>query len=168
MKGKSLLLLVLSLLLVLGLGGGIGGLWAKGPEAPGEAPLLALVGSAINYQGRLTDKNTGNPLSGTYDMVFQLWDAATGGTQVGSDISVPPVEVTNGLFNVRIPVTQSWFNGRPLWLRVKVGADDWMTDRQEILPVPYALSLRPGAYIVDEDVVHTTFSVSNGSPAAFG
>lgn len=45
MKGKSLPLITLSLLLVLGLGGGIGGLWeearAEEPQAPGQAPLLA-------------------------------------------------------------------------------------------------------------------------------
>ncbi len=105
--------------------------------------------SEINYQGRLTDSGS-NPLNGTYDMQFQLWNAETGGSQVGTDITVSNVSVDNGLFNVKIPVTHSWFNGQALWLRVKVGTDDWMTPRQEILPAPYALSLRPGARILGD------------------
>jgi hypothetical protein len=59
---------------------------------------------------------------------------------------VPAVEVENGLFNIDPSVRQSYFDGRELWIEVQVG-NETLTPRQEILPVPYALSLRPGAVI---------------------
>lgn len=133
----------------------------QGPDVEGETITAAFVDEAINYQGRLTDSG-GSPLDGSYDFTFQLWDGpdTTTDSQVGSDISVTGVTVTDGLFNVKIPVTQADLHGRALWLRVKVGTDDWMTPLQEILPVPYALSLRPGADIRD-DANRTTLYVRN-------
>nr|QNT35466.1 hypothetical protein EKMJPAOO_00016 [uncultured Methanosarcinales archaeon] len=103
------------------------------------------VTSAINYQGRLAD-STGGPLSGTYTMTFRLYEAATGGTALDTDIQ--DVVVTDGLFNTKIDFDQSYFDGRALWLGVKVGADSEMTPRQEFRSVPYALSLVPGAKIM--------------------
>jgi hypothetical protein len=52
------------------------------------------------------------------------------------------------LFNKELNFDQSYFDGRALWLGVKVGADPEMTPRQEFRPVPYALSLVPGAKII--------------------
>jgi len=66
---------------------------------------------------------------------------------VGSDIAKPGVQVTDGLFSVELDVTHSHFNGQGLWLEVEVGGV--AIGCQEILPVPYALSLRPGAVITD-------------------
>jgi len=140
---------------------GAGGPLPPEPESAGEGEATVMgelaasgvVSPAINYQGRLTDPD-GNPLDGTYDMEFQLWDAESGGNQVGSTITVNNVDVDKGLFNTRLEVDADDFNGQELWLRVRArehgGAwDDWMTPRQQILPVPYALSLRPGAVISD-------------------
>ena len=45
------------------------------------------------------------------------------------------------------PLNATMFNGQQLWLGVKVGADPEATPRQELLAVPYALSLAPGAII---------------------
>ncbi|MFQ6102257.1 MAG: hypothetical protein ACE5OS_13640, partial [Anaerolineae bacterium] len=53
--------------------------------APLSAGLTGTVASKISYQGRLTDAG-GNPLDGSYNLVFQLWDDATAGSQVGGDI----------------------------------------------------------------------------------
>jgi hypothetical protein len=132
---------------------------AQGAIAGGEAGTVdalsasEVVSSAISYQGRLTD-NGGNPLDGTYDMEFQFWDDESAGNQVGGTIARSNVDVDEGLFNVRLEVDAADFNGQELWLRVRVREhggtwDDWMTPRQEIQPVPYALSLRPGAVISD-------------------
>jgi len=103
------------------------------------------VTSAINYQGRLAD-SSGSPLSGTYTMTFRLYEAATGGTALATDIQ--DVVVTGGLFNTELYFDQSYFDGRALWLGVKVGSDSEMTPRQEFGPVPYALSLVPGTKII--------------------
>jgi len=47
--------------------------------APGEAAPL---GTAFTYQGRLTE--SGSTATGTYDLQFNLLDAATGGNPVGT------------------------------------------------------------------------------------
>jgi hypothetical protein len=119
-----------------------GGVVAGDPTGSGDPP----VESKINYQGQLTD-NGGNPLDGTYNMQFLFYDSAAGGSQVGSTISENDVGVTNGLFNVKLDVNQSDFNGQGLWLEVMVEGET-LSPRQEILPVPYALSLKPGARIL--------------------
>ncbi len=154
--------LVALLVLLWATGGVVAGPPAEGPG--GEVNIAGTVASKISYQGRLTDP-AGNPLDGTYTMQFQLYDAQSGGTMLW-DSGAQSVQVTNGLFNVELDVDPANFNGQELWLAVKVGTE-WLSPRQQILPVPYALSLRPGAWIKDEDVGHATLSVQNGSPGGF-
>ena len=102
------------------------------------------VTSEINYQGRLAD-SSGSPLTGTYTMTFRLYNVSTKGMALATDKH--DVEVTDGLFNTGIDFGTSDFDGGELWLGVAVGADSEMTPRQELRPVPYALSLVPGAVI---------------------
>ena len=59
-------------------------------------------GTGFTYQGQL--KEAGVPVSGTCDFEFTLWDAWSGGAQVGPTLlfdgyggNPPPVEVVNGL-----------------------------------------------------------------------
>jgi hypothetical protein len=111
----------------------------------GGLEAASAVTSSINYQGRLTDSG-GNPLSGTYTMSFKLYETSTGGTALRTDTQ--SVTVTDGLFSTPINLGTSSFDGRALWLGIKVGSDPEMTPRQELRPVPYALSLRPGAGII--------------------
>jgi hypothetical protein len=156
MKPNNILLILATLLLALALSV----VALAEPPAPSTADvtLAGTVASKISYQGRLTDAS-GNPLTGTYNLVFQLWDAVTGGNQVGGDIVKNNVSVNNGLFTVYLDVPQSAFNGQALWLRIQVGGQ-WLSPRQELLPVPYALSLRPGAQ-VEGDSSEKAFSVTN-------
>jgi len=81
-------------------------------------------------------------------MTFRLYSDATCSTQVGGNIVESDVPVTDGLFSVEVAVTHSDFNGQGLWLEVEVGGTQ--IGCQEILPVPYALSLRPGAQVTGE------------------
>ncbi len=114
--------------------------------------LCAMVGivtaSTVNpsftYQGVLTDGG-GNPLEGTYSLTLSLYDVASGGSALGTDTK--SVVCTNGQFTITVAFNPSFFDGRALWLGIRVGADPEMTPRQEILPVPYASTLRPGAVI---------------------
>jgi hypothetical protein len=109
----------------------------------------AVVTNSITYQGKLTNA-AGSPLTGTYSVTFKLYDASTGGTTLSTDTH--SVTATNGLFTTTIAVNSAVINGRSLWLGIKVGSDAEMTPRQEIRPVPYALSLRPDAWITGTDV----------------
>ena len=133
----------------------------EGPGGEGGVGIAATVAESISYQGRLTDPNTGDPLDGTYIMRFQLYDAETGGTMLW-DSGPQSVDVEDGLFNVELDVDQDDFDGQELWLRIRVGGE-WLTPRREILPVPYALSLRPGANIEGSSSASVLYVKNNGA-----
>ena len=93
---------------------------------------LAAIPSVINYQGKLTDASD-NPLTGSYNFVFKIYDVSTGGTALWSETQ-NNVVVTNGAFNTMLgSVTainlafdnQYWFevtvNGEVLTPRVQIG-----------------------------------------------
>jgi hypothetical protein len=150
----------------------VGTTLAQGPEGgdalEGDVSLAATVASKINYQGRLTDPG-GIPLTGTFPMRFQVYDNSTGGALLW-DSGVTNVDVEGGLFNVQLSVNQADFNGQALWLRVYVNGE-WLTPRQELAAVPYALSLRPGTR-VSGDVASPSAVINavqpNVSSNAFG
>nr|MBP9843175.1 hypothetical protein [Candidatus Paceibacterota bacterium] len=101
----------------------------------------------LNYQGKLTD-NTGLTVAdGTYDMVFNLYTAPTGGVAVWTETRSGGnvVTVTNGLFSVMLGSVSSLsavnFN-QPLYLGVTIEADAEMTPRKAIGSVPSALEAK--------------------------
>jgi len=114
---------------------------AQAPEpASGDAPE-APVGNGFTYQGYLADG--GNPASGAYDFRFTLFNAPSGGSQVGSILSLNGVAVTEGLFTTPLDFG-SVFDGTRMWLEVAVrpagGAGHTVLGpRQEIMAAPYAL-----------------------------
>ena len=148
------------LLLVVGLAGA----FAQAPAAQSAQSLNAadVVSAGINYQGQLTDPG-GAPLDGTYKMRFIVYDAKQGGTVVWNS-SNQDVQVQNGLFNVKLAVDQADFDGQALWLSIIVEGET-LSPRQEILPAPYALSLRPGADIVGESIGPSDAVVAGYAPA---
>jgi hypothetical protein len=129
----------------------------------GDSLAASPVTSGFNYQGRLTD-SSGNPLNGTYDITFRLYDAASGGTALAEVLH--SVIVHNGLFATTITFDPTYFDGRALWLGIQVGYDPEMTPRQALRAVPYALSLRPGAVIegslFDEPILWARTPAENG------
>jgi hypothetical protein len=112
----------------------------------GHSTTVEPLGSVFTYQGRLLQR--GNPLSGTCDLMFSLWDSATGGTQVGSTQTKTGVNVSNGLFTVLLNFGAVAFGGDARWLEVSVrspaGSGDYTTlsPRQAVTAVPYALYAR--------------------------
>src|SRR6266700_272153 len=54
----------------------------------------------FTYQGSL--KDSGNPANATYDIEFLVFDAATGGSQIGATITKNAVTITNGIFAVKL------------------------------------------------------------------
>ncbi len=108
----------------------------SGPEgALAAAPLAAPLGTGITYQGFL--KQNGVPGNGTFGMQFQLFDAMTGGTQIGPTLSLS-VPVTNGQFTVALDFGASAFNGEARWLAITVQGTP-LSPRQEVRAAPYAL-----------------------------
>ncbi len=145
MKRQRILMLsvvlVLGLLLLLAVGISL----AQEPgQTDGEVSAAEITPGAISIQGRLTDAS-GNPLNGTYDVTFRLYEQSSGGTPLCSDTN--SVQVADGLFSTYIDHCYDDLRGQKVWLGIEVGSDGEMTPRQVIYSVPYALSLRPGAVI---------------------
>jgi hypothetical protein len=145
MNMKTLLFVAISiviLLLAVGVAGAVSDFSTSTPLAG-----AAEVSSGISYQGRLTDPE-GVPLNGKYTLRFVVYDASVAGASLW-DSGDLDIDVENGLFNVKLGVNQAAFNGQALWLSLIVDGQT-LSPRQEILPAPYALSLRPGADVVGE------------------
>ena len=102
----------------------------------------APLGTAFTYQGRLTDGS--GPANGTYDFEFRLYDAQSGGAQVGSILTQNDIPVTQGLFTVVLDFGTGRFIGDALWLEIGVrpgnsGGFTPLTPRQALTSMPYAL-----------------------------
>ncbi len=112
----------------------------------GKAAAEPPVGK-IPYQGRLTDTNE-NPLSGTYNLTFNICDSAAGDctaapgqlwTETQAGVSVDRGIVTVNLGDVT-PIPGSIFASAATYLEIQVGADPAMTPRTRLLPSPYAFN----------------------------
>jgi hypothetical protein len=156
MKKQGMLIVVLVLGLILGIAAGEP---AQGQEIKPqeEEAVTAPVDSKIAYQGVL--KENGQPVTGSRQIVFRLYADATCMAQVGSPMTYT-VPITRGLFSVELSVDPTSFDGQGLWLETEVNS--LSVACQEILPVPYALSLRPGAVI--SGTAYQTFRVNSYAP----
>src|SRR5262245_25442929 len=73
--------------------------------------------TAFTYQGRL---NVGGvPVTGSYDLSFAVFNAATNGAQQGPMRTNSPTGVTNGLFTVVLDFGNQ-FPGDDRWLEIGV------------------------------------------------
>jgi hypothetical protein len=117
-------------------------------------------GTAFTYQGRLSDGAL--VANGSYDLKFTLFDASTGGSQVGTDLTNSATAITNGMFNVALNFGAGIFTGSNYWLSISVrtngtGAFTALSPLEPILPVPYAI------YASNSAVAATADSVALGS-----
>jgi hypothetical protein len=82
------------------------------------------VPTTVSFQGYLSDKTTGDPLNGNFDMRFSLFDANSGGTELWFD-DYSAVPVSKGLYTVILgdkkPISLA-FN-QPYYLQMKVGLE---------------------------------------------
>ena len=101
--------------------------------------VMAEVPQMINYQGRLSD-DQGEPLTGTYDVTFTIYDAATGGSDYWADTYT--VNAANGLFNVLLgstnPIPTDVFDSPDRYLGIKIGDDPEIVPRVRLVSAPYA------------------------------
>jgi hypothetical protein len=150
MQGKSLTVLLAILFLTLLAAGMVIAQASdseEGVESPSPQEALSLsdrVSARISYQGVL--KENGDPVAGTRTMTFTLYSNAVC-TDTVRQIGAGPVSISDGLFTTELDVTAADFDGQGLWLGIDVGGTAIAC--REILPVPYALGLRPGAVISD-------------------
>jgi hypothetical protein len=121
------------------------------------------IGTAFTYQGRLTDSDA--PANGSYDLEFELFDASSGGIQIGDGILVGAVVVSDGLFTVSLDFGSAAFTGEERWLEIGVrpggsaGPFTTLSPRQPVRPVPNALHSASSG--------HVAWSGVTGKPSGF-
>jgi Chaperone of endosialidase len=119
----------------------------SGPQESLLAVLLTLLlsasalagdgGDAFTYQGQL--QQSGAAATGPLDLVFRLYNAAEGGTQIGPALSAPDFTDFDdaGRFTVELAFGPTVFPGAARWLEITVEGVT-LSPRQRINPVPYA------------------------------
>ncbi|HKP53635.1 MAG TPA: hypothetical protein VJ183_13410 [Chloroflexia bacterium] len=132
-------------------------------SAEPNSPLVP-VGSGFTYQGHLLDN--GNPANGQYDFVFTLFDALSGGNQVGT-VTLTSQTVSDGLYTATLDFGAGTFQGEARWLQIsvrRVGAPSYTTlsPRVALTATPYALSLQPGA-VISGTTPYITLNVFNNT-----
>ncbi len=115
--------------------------------------LAGCMGPQFTYQGVLTDAS-GNPVSGTVNITYRIFNAVTGGTALHSesesvtladgrfDSVVGPTGVAGGLSPKDL--------AQPLWIELQIGngtITETLTPRQRLYGAPYAFTLMPGTVI---------------------
>jgi hypothetical protein len=103
---------------------------------------VAAQGTAFTYQGQL--RTSAGPANGTYDLTFALWNASSGGSQVGTTVTASGTIVSNGLFTVTLDFG-GVFTGPATWLQLGVRTNGAvlfspLTPRQELTPTPYSIT----------------------------
>jgi hypothetical protein len=99
--------------------------------------------TSFTYQGRLTDGS--NPANGSYDLQFRLFDALSGGNQIGATLVLNGTAVTAGIFNATLDFGANAFPGANRWLEIGVrpgnsgSAFTLLTPLQPITSMPYAI-----------------------------
>jgi hypothetical protein len=111
--------------------------------------------TAFTYQGRLNV--SGNPANGRYDLIFQVFDAASAGNSIGGSQTTNGVPVTNGLFAVTLNFGSMPFTGPARWLQIQVstngaGAYSTLSPRQPLTPAPYATYAYTAGTVTNEAI----------------
>ncbi|MDH7487802.1 MAG: hypothetical protein QHJ81_16205 [Anaerolineae bacterium] len=170
---KTPAILTVLVILALSLALSVSLVTAQGPGPQGDAGVQAVLGTAFTYQGQL--RSGGNPVSGNCDLQFSLWDAASSGTQSGTTQTRTNVAMSNGYFTIPdLDFGSSAFTGNARWLAIAVrcpaGSGSYipLSPRQALTAAPYALSLRPGAYIQGPVGFGPVVMADNTSTGLFG
>jgi hypothetical protein len=125
--------------------------------------LLAQPPHTISYQGYLT-AISGDPLDGSYEMAFELWNSDVGGVRSWGPEIHAAVDVNNGLFEVALGSILSlhpYIFDEALFLAVWVAGQE-VGPRQPLRSVPYAFGMVPGAQIEGDPVADTyAFRIRN-------
>jgi hypothetical protein len=134
--------------------------------APAAIARAQPAGTSFTYQGHLTDN--GLPGDGPFDFSFTLFDAGTGGSQVGPTVTQDDVAVADGLFTVSLDFGAGAFAGGARFLEVAVrpgastGSYTTLGSRQELMPAPHSVFSQ-----VSRDALFAPWTGVTGKPAGF-
>jgi hypothetical protein len=140
-------------------------------HSPASAQPLT---TAFTYQGEL--RTSGSPATGVHDMRFRLYDAPTGGNQVGLAICLDNIPIAAGRFTAALDFGNQ-FTGQQRFLEIDVRADagldctnsagfTTLSPRQPITAAPHA------AFALNSATATTASTAANstqfnGQPPAF-
>ena len=114
----------------------------------------------INYQGWLGTADDTTGVTGTFTMVFKIYDAETDGNNLWSETH--EVQVSHGVFNVILgsvnPIPAEIFTGDALWLEVQVG-DEVLAPRKKLVSVGYAIQAENAEYAQYADTAEFAVNV---------
>jgi len=97
---------------------------------------LSLEAAPITYQGQL--EQSGTPFSGSANLDFRLFDADSGGSQIGTTQERLNWPVTNGQFQVELDFGAGAFDGSERYLEIRINGA-LMNPRQAVRATPQAL-----------------------------
>ncbi|MCC7387879.1 MAG: tail fiber domain-containing protein [Phycisphaerales bacterium] len=104
----------------------------------GPAPALAQSASEISFQGSLAQ--AGVPAEGTFDFTVSLWDAPSGGSQIGQTLQFDDDAVHEGLLDLMLDFgAGAWEGDR--WLQIVVDGVT-LTPRQFVSAAPRSVATR--------------------------
>ena len=117
--------------------------------------LYAQIPRTISYQGVLTD-SSGNPKpDGSYSFTFSLYETATGGSPVWSEIKT--LNVKKGLFSTALGDQTIFPNSlkfdKPYWLGIKVANEPELTPRVALTSTGYSFTSDMALNVADGKVV---------------
>jgi len=119
------------------------GLLAGGILAAAGLPASAQpVGTAFTFQGEL--HSSGAPVTAATDLQFKLFDAPTGGTQIGPTLTASAITPSAGRFAVDLDFGAGAFAGSSRFLEIAArtpagsGSFTTLTPRQPLEASPYS------------------------------
>ena len=155
----------------------------------GGVALTALIAAAkfvggtpldqtFTYQGQL--RNAGQLVNGPVDLKISMWDADTGGSQVGSTNTFNAMQLNDGRFACGLNFGNSAFDGSNRWIQVEFrnpagsGQYQALSPRDKITATPYALYALNGAngvWVYDTNqqsvsVMGKKVGIGTGNPTA--
>jgi len=149
--GKSVKISVIGVFILLLLGITV---WSAPPQT-------------LNYQGNLTDAS-GKTLSGTYSIIFTLYDSLTEGAQLWTETH-EAVEVKDGHFNAQLgsvsPFTMNFKD--QYFLEIKVG-EETLSPRLPFNSVPYALQSASESSVTKAKQLIQELTVAEGESITAG
>ena len=126
----------------------------------------AAVPGKINYQGKLTDADEKLVSDGSYDIVFSIHDAESGGNEEWSETH-NDVQVTNGIFNVLLgstsDLTPVFQQNDSLYLEISVEGET-LSPRQQVVSSGFALMAGKAGSVSDGAI--TTDSLADDAVTA--
>jgi hypothetical protein len=109
---------------------------------------FAALPNTISFQGMLSD--TGGPVTGTYDLHFDIYENSSGGSPVET-LNASGTQVANGLYSVNVDVDDPTIFESARWLQVRVG-NTALGGRVPITITPYSMYAQYAANVDLKDI----------------